>query len=360
MPRTIEVVDYDPDWIAAFDREAALLASVFERRLLEIHHIGSTAVPDLPAKPIIDMLVVLADTDDMNAFSPGMEALGYRVRGECLDAVIPGTPGRFYFTKDTNGVRSHHVHACAKGHQEICDKLAFRDYLRSHGQPAAAYGDLKRRTAIAHRLDNIGYMHTKDAFVKSTLADARRWYKRQGERAGLSHRLATNADLIELQALMAAAIRTFISVYLDAAHVDASFEIMGIDTQLIDDGTYFVVECEGRLAGCGGWSRRATLFGGDHSAGRDARLLDPAAEPARVRAMYTHPDFGRRGVGRLVLSLCEAAAAHEGFRSLELVATVAGEPLYSACGFAVIERIDVPTSKGVAVPCARMTKSLRA
>jgi len=100
------------------------------------------------------------------------------------------------------------------------------------------------------------------------------------------------------------------------------------------------------------------MFGGDHSAGRDARLLDPAAEPARVRAMYTHPDFARRGVGRLVLSLCEAAAAREGFRSLELVATVAGEPLYLACGYVLVERIDVPTSKGVTVPLARMTKSV--
>ena len=116
---------------------------------------------------------------------------------------------------------------------------------------------------------------------------------------------------------MDASIRVLVGAYLDAARVDASFEIMGVDSQLIEDGTYFVVECEGRIAGCGGWSRRATLFGGDHSRGRDARLLDPATEPARVRAMYTHPDFARRGVGRLVLSLCEAAAARDGFRSLE-------------------------------------------
>jgi GNAT superfamily N-acetyltransferase len=166
------------------------------------------------------------------------------------------------------------------------------------------------------------------------------------------------ADLAELRALMTASIRKLIGVYLDPARVEASFEIMGVDTQLIEDETYFVVECEGRIAGCGGWSRRATLFGGDHSANRDARLLDPATEAARVRAMYTHPDFTRRGVGRLVLSLCEAAAAREGFRSLELVATVAGEPLYSACGFQVVERIDVPTSNAVTVPCARMGKRL--
>jgi GNAT superfamily N-acetyltransferase len=175
---------------------------------------------------------------------------------------------------------------------------------------------------------------------------------------GLSHRLATMAELAELRALMTASIQKLIGAYLDAARVEASLEIMGVDTQLIEDGTYFVVEYERRIAGCGGWSRRATLFGGDHSAGRNARLLDPATEPARVRAMYTHPDFVRRGVGRLVLSLCEAAAAREGFRSLELVATVAGEPLYLACGFSMIERIEVPTSKSVTVPCARMAKPI--
>jgi GNAT superfamily N-acetyltransferase len=157
---------------------------------------------------------------------------------------------------------------------------------------------------------------------------------------------------------MDASIRTLIGAYLDPARVEASFEFMGVDTQLIEDGTYFVVESEGRIAGCGGWSRRATLFGGDHSAGRDARYLDPATEPARVRAMYTHPDFARRGIGRMVLSLCEAAAARDGFRSLELVATVAGEPLYTACGYSVIERIEVPTSQAVTVPCARMAKDI--
>jgi GNAT superfamily N-acetyltransferase len=178
--------------------------------------------------------------------------------------------------------------------------------------------------------------------------------------SGFSYRLATIADLGELRALMAMAIRDLVGAYLDAARVEASFEIMGVDTQLIEDGTYFAIEGEGRFVGCGGWSRRATLFGGDHSGNRDARLLDPALEPARARAMYTHPDFVRRGIGRLVLSLCEAAAAREGFRSLELVATVAGEPLYSAYGFSVTERIEVPTSKGVTVPCARMSKQVKA
>ena len=173
-----------------------------------------------------------------------------------------------------------------------------------------------------------------------------------------AHRLATAEDLPALEMLMALAIRELIGRYLGPSGVQASFEIMGVDTTLVADRTYFVVQGEGRIVGCGGWSRRATLFGGDHSAGRDARLLDPRTEPARVRAMYTHPSFARRGIGRLVLRLCEDAARAEGFRSLELVATVAGEPLYAACGFTVTERVDVPTSTGVTVPCARMRKEL--
>jgi GNAT superfamily N-acetyltransferase len=173
-----------------------------------------------------------------------------------------------------------------------------------------------------------------------------------------SHRLSTMEDLPELRTLMTLAISRLLGTYLDPAHVEASFEIMGVDTQLIEDGTYFTVEQGGRIVGCGGWSRRGTMFGGDHSGGRDARLLDPVREPARVRAMYTHPDFARRGIGRLVLSLCEAAATEAGFRSLELVATVAGEPLYAACGFSVTERFEVPTSKGLTVPCARMSKAI--
>ena len=172
------------------------------------------------------------------------------------------------------------------------------------------------------------------------------------------HRLATLEEIPELRELMATSIRRFIGEYLDPARVEASAEIMGLDSQLIEDGTYFVIECDGRVAGCGGWSRRATMFGGDHSAGRDARLLDPATEPARVRAMYTHPDFARRGVGRYILNLAEAAARREGFRSLELVATVAGEPLYRACGFSVVERFDIPTSSSAPIPGARMTKTI--
>lgn len=176
MARVIEVVDYDPLWVAAFEKEAAILNAIFGHRVVEVQHIGSTSVPGLDAKPIIDILVVLDNTNDINSFGRAMEDVGYRVRGECLDAPIPGTPGRFYFTKETNGVRSHHVHVYAKGHGDIFDKLVFRDYLCAHKDKAVAYGELKRRIAAQYRYDNIGYMTAKDGFVKSILLEARRWH----------------------------------------------------------------------------------------------------------------------------------------------------------------------------------------
>ena len=156
---------------------------------------------------------------------------------------------------------------------------------------------------------------------------------------------------------MDAAIAELQQPFLDAAQIAASRAIMGLDTQLIDDGTYFVVESTGELAGCGGWSRRATLYGGDHTPGRSAALLDPARDAARTRAMYTHPRHARKGVGRLILSQCEQAARAEGFTRMELMATLSGEPLYTACGYRPVERI-LDDRGGVPVPLIRMTKSL--
>lgn len=174
-----------------------------------------------------------------------------------------------------------------------------------------------------------------------------------------TNRVATRSDLPGLAPVVESAIAELQKGFLDAAQINSSRAIMGIDTQLIDDGTYFVVEAGGRIAGCGGWSRRATLYGGDHSAGRDAGLLDPAVDPAKVRAMYTHPAFARQGVGRRILSLCEAAALAEGFRVLELMATLAGEPLYAAVGFRVVEHL-TDAAGGVAVPLVRMRKVIPA
>jgi GNAT superfamily N-acetyltransferase len=170
-----------------------------------------------------------------------------------------------------------------------------------------------------------------------------------------TYRLAVLADRSALEELAGAAIDELQRSYLQPAQIAASRAIMGVDTQLIEDGTYYVIDHEGRLAGCGGWSRRATLYGGDGAAGRNSSMLDPAVDAARIRAMYTHPRFARRGIGRMVLSLCEAAAAAEGFRRLELMATMAGQPLYTSYGFTPIERV-VHESGGTIVPLVRMVK----
>ena len=175
--------------------------------------------------------------------------------------------------------------------------------------------------------------------------------------SGLTHRLARRGDLAALAALMEAAIGELQRPYLSEAQIAASRAIMGLDTQLVDDGTYFVVHLDGALAGCGGWSRRATHYGSDATPGRDPRMLDPGREAARVRAMYTRPDLTRRGVGRLILALCEDAARAEGFTRAELVATMAGEPLYRACGYLPVERLEDDRG-GAAVPLLRMEKRL--
>ncbi|MBU3078483.1 GNAT family N-acetyltransferase [Sphingomonas quercus] len=172
-------------------------------------------------------------------------------------------------------------------------------------------------------------------------------------------RIATPEDLPALRALMDRAIAELQRDFLSDAEIVASRTVMGLDTQLIADGTYVVAELDGGIAGCGGWSRRATLYGGDHSVAlRDAALLDPGRDAARIRAMYTDPAYTRRGVGRAILAHCEAAARAEGFTRAEMMATLAGVPLYAACGYAVIERTASAPAGGVAVPLVRMGKPL--
>lgn len=132
----------------------------------------------------------------------------------------------------------------------------------------------------------------------------------------------------------------------------------GVDSQLIRDGTYFAVEVEGRLAGCGGWSRRKTLFGGDAHAAREAELLDPAKDAARIRAFFVHPDFARRGIGRMLLERCEAEARREGFQAAELVATLPGVRLYVACGYEEVERREYELPGGVEIEFVTMRRTI--
>jgi GNAT superfamily N-acetyltransferase len=170
-------------------------------------------------------------------------------------------------------------------------------------------------------------------------------------------RIATPEDSEAIRALMDLSIHQLQSAYLTPDQVAASAASMGLDTQLIADGTYFTVWSGDTLAGCGGWSRRATLYGGNHSAGRDISLLDPARDRARIRAMYTHPDHIGNGIGRMVIEAGEAAARAEGFQALEMAATMAGKPFYLKCGY-IIESEWFDENGAVPVPLATMVKVL--
>ncbi len=172
-------------------------------------------------------------------------------------------------------------------------------------------------------------------------------------------RWATSADLPALRSLMALAIDGLQSTFLSPEQVIASRAIMGLDTQLVEDGTFLLAERDGVIAGCGGWSRRATLYGGDHSADlRDPNFLDPTRDAAKIRAMYTHPAFARQGIGRLILSECEKAAAAAGFSIVELMATLSGERLYAVSGYQLVEMVEAKV-EGIVVPLLRMRKAFR-
>lgn len=136
----------------------------------------------------------------------------------------------------------------------------------------------------------------------------------------------------------------------------------GIDTQLIHDGTYFVAEMNGRIVGCGGWSKRHSMYGGDKAkqSPDDDNLLDPQVDPAKIRAFFVHPDYSRQGIGRALMGVAEMAARQAGFNQLELLATRTGEPLYAAVGFVVEERLDAVMPDGTRFPLARMTKMVEA
>jgi GNAT superfamily N-acetyltransferase len=174
-------------------------------------------------------------------------------------------------------------------------------------------------------------------------------------------RLATAEDARELRAVIEASVRGLSAGHYSPDEIEASLaEVFGVDTLLIEDGTYFVAAAEGGacIAGCGGWSRWQTLFGGDgRKAGRPDSLLDPAKDAARIRAFYVRPEFARRGIAARILRACEAAALERGFRRFELIATLPGVPLYEAMGYERIEPFAIPLSGGRSLPAVRMGKS---
>jgi GNAT superfamily N-acetyltransferase len=173
-------------------------------------------------------------------------------------------------------------------------------------------------------------------------------------------RLALDSDVVAIERLIPLSARALQAATYSEAQIEGALgSVFAVDRQLIADGTYFLAERDGILVGCGGWSRRGTLFGGDRGdVSRDDSLLDPARDAARIRAFFVHPACARQGIGGMLMSACERAAIAAGFRTLELVATLAGEPLYAAFAFRGVERYDLVLASGLPLPVVRMTKAM--
>ena len=178
----------------------------------------------------------------------------------------------------------------------------------------------------------------------------------------LSLRLATPADIPALRQLIEISVRALQPNDYTPEQIEGALgTVLGLDTQLVADGTYLIAEagaaCARHLAGCGGWSKRKTLFGSDRADVRQPELLDPKNDAARIRAFFVHPDFARRGVGSKILEACETAARSAGFSRFEMGATLTGVPLYLVRGYKILERIEVPLRNGHTLPVVRMSKS---
>lgn len=172
-------------------------------------------------------------------------------------------------------------------------------------------------------------------------------------------RRALPGDVPALQALIARSGRELSAPFYTPEQAEAvTRHVFGVDSQLVEDGTYFVIEAPGEAVACGGWSKRRTLFGGDQAKTGPDPLLDPEAEPARIRAFFVAPAMARRGLGRQLMTACIDEARAAGFRALELVSTLPGEPLYLASGFTVTERFDLDLPGGVRVPVSRMRRPI--
>lgn len=173
----------------------------------------------------------------------------------------------------------------------------------------------------------------------------------------IEYRVAQLDDVPTLEALIPLSARKLQSSVYSSEQLDGAIgTVFGVDTQLIRDGSYFVALVDGKIVGCGGWSRRKTLYGGDRAKKTEDRLRDPRSEPAMTRAFFVHPDFARRGMGRKFLRLSEAAAFAAGFRDIEIIATLAGEPLYAACGYFAAERYSIGLVNGLQMMVVRMKR----
>ncbi len=173
-------------------------------------------------------------------------------------------------------------------------------------------------------------------------------------------RLGTSQDIPALQNLIDQSVRALSIDYYSPAQIESALtNVFGVDTQLIADQTYFVAESGAQIVGGGGWSKRNTLFGGDQAKSHETdALLTPGKQPARLRAFYVHPDWSRRGIGRLITIACETAARSAGFTSVELIATLPGQPLYEANGYEIVSPFEIPLPDGLFLPAFRMVKTL--
>lgn len=173
-------------------------------------------------------------------------------------------------------------------------------------------------------------------------------------------RLAVLDDVDALQNLIALSARGLNAEHYTPSQVESILKyVYGVDTQLIHDGTYFVVQDGDAYVGCGGWSRRKTLYGGDQrKADAPDNLLDPAVDAARIRAFFVHPEWARKGIGSLLMETCEDAAHAAGFRTMELMATLTGELLYTRFGFTVADETDVVLPDGNVMKVRRMVKAI--
>jgi GNAT superfamily N-acetyltransferase len=173
-------------------------------------------------------------------------------------------------------------------------------------------------------------------------------------------RLAREDDIPTLEELISLSVRTLQVRYYSPAQMEAALGLVfGVDRQLITDGTYFVAEQQGQVIGCGGWSKRRSLFGGDRKREDDGFQLDPDRDPARIRAFFVHPAWARRGIGSCILTACEVAILGARFHSAELVATLAGEPLYASKAYTAVQRYEIVMHDGLTLPVVRMTKHLK-
>ena len=174
-------------------------------------------------------------------------------------------------------------------------------------------------------------------------------------------RLACDDDIPKLETLIERSVRELQASYYSTAQMDGAHgTVFGVDRQLIRDETYFVVEQDGALIACGGWSKRESLFGSDAARAKEDALLDPSRHPARIRAFFVQPEFARRGLARAILEACEAAIRAAGFRRIELGATLPGVPFYRAFDYQESQRLEVPLTNGLSLPIVRMTKNLTA